>query len=202
MNFIIVDILIICGCIALSVVALRYQKNKNKQKRALYQAIADKYGMQMKEQKAGIEMMFGLGMQKGERIIKVYEIMRGTRKSKSIVTNIVIENTPFGFDFKIGHEHIFSKAGKKLGKTDIEFGEEDFDKEFLLKSNHPESFKQLLNEDIRKELMSISDDLEMAIEHTDKVMSYSQIGPLKNQKQFDAFERVLAFMINLSESLY
>lgn len=58
-----------------------------------------------------------------------------------------------GFKFKIYREGIFSELGKFFGMQDIEIGDENFDKDFIIKSNNEIKVKELFSDYKIKELI-------------------------------------------------
>ena len=87
-------------------------------------------------------------------VLDTYIISSG--KSSTTYTRM---RAPFinlnNFHFKIHRSGFFSEFGKALGMQDIVIGYEDFDEDFIIKSNNEEKIKQLLsNEKIRSLIQS------------------------------------------------
>lgn len=90
-----------------------------------------------------------------EIILDTFTVKRG--KSKKTYTRI---RAPFhnteDFYFKIYHEHFFHKAAKYFGMQDIEIGDEEFDKQFIVKGNDEFKIQWLLdNVGIKQSLYEI-----------------------------------------------
>ncbi|MBD3637990.1 MAG: hypothetical protein HUJ25_11600 [Crocinitomicaceae bacterium] len=183
--------------VAIIVWAVKYTKKINKRKERFYSEFAQKHGLQHSSSKYMMAMLNVVqGTYKGSPFT-VFEKMEGSGKNKSVVTRASFENVPFDYDFKIGKEHIFSKAGKLLGMKDIEFGDEEFDKKFLIKSKDEEKFRAFFNYKLQGALKELKSDLASSIRVSDGTMTYMHYGPLPNEKTFRSFERVVDFMILL-----
>ena len=60
---------------------------------------------------------------------------------------------PEGFRFTAYRKGIFSDLGKRFGMQDIEIGDEDFDRDFILKSNDGSKLRELLGSSRIRELI-------------------------------------------------
>ena len=121
------------GFIALIVWAVKYGKKVNKRRQALFEDFANRKGLTYTSTKMFMNNINRAeGDLHGSQFI-MYEKMVGSGKNRHLATFMEFNNSPLTFDFKIGKEHLFSKAGKMLGWKDIEMGDEAFDKRFLLK---------------------------------------------------------------------
>lgn len=177
--------------------AVKYTKKINNRKHEFYAEFANKRGFTHRQEKYMLAMLNTLEGEIAGCPVRIFEKMEGSGKSKQVVTRIVVDNTPWNFDFRMGKEHFFSKAGKMLGMQDIEFGDAEFDKNFLLKSKDEPQFRDLMTLNIQNELRMIKDDLRSSIYHTSGSLAYMNYGPLAKQDQFDSFERVVNFMEKL-----
>lgn len=185
--------------VAIIVWAVRYTKKINRRKDEMYKKFAERYGLQHMTSKYMLVMLNQMKGQIDGMDVDIYEKMEGSGKNKQVVTRVKITNTPFDFDFKIGKEHLFSKAGKLMGFQDIEFNDEEFDKKFRLKSKQEDKFRSLMNVNMQNELKQLEKDLAATIHHDNHVMSYSNYGPLTKEDQFESFERVVKFMLKLTQ---
>ncbi|MCB9225022.1 MAG: hypothetical protein R2780_05290 [Crocinitomicaceae bacterium] len=194
---IVILILSLGAFVGIIVWAVKYTKKINKRKIQFFSDFANKHNLQHTSNKYMLVMLNSVkGDYKGCQF-EIYEQMQGSGKNKQVVTYVNFRNTPFDFDFKIGKEHIFSKTGKLLGMKDIEFGDAEFDKKFLIKSKEEDKFRSFFNFKLQEELRQIGSDLKSSIHAKDGTLSYYNYGPLPNQKQFDSFERVVGFMFKL-----
>lgn len=191
--------LFFAAMIALIVWALKYNKKVNARKEGLYKAFAEKHGLQHSSRKQQMALLNTCQGQIDGLNVTIYEQIVGSGKNKTVNSHILIENNPFNYQFKIGKEHIFSKAGKMMGLKDIEFGDEAFDKKFLMKSKDEEAFRRMMNMNMQARLKELEGDLVSAIRNDNGKMSYYTFGPLPKEKQFQKFENVFNFMIELTK---
>ena len=183
------------GIFALIIIwAVKYTKKINGRKSAFYSDFARKHNLNHSSSKY---MLTALNVVEGvwnEMPFVIYEQMEGSGKSKTVVTRAIIENVPFDYDFKIGKEHLFSKASKMLGMKDIEFGDAEFDKKFLIKAKDEDKFRSFFNYKLQGELSNLQKDLAAAIRVDSGIMTYMHYGPIANNKRFESFEKVVEFM--------
>lgn len=61
---------------------------------------------------------------------------------------------PEGFRFQLSRSSPFSGLAKLLGGQDIEIGDPEFDKAFVIEATHPDRMRELLNPALRERLLS------------------------------------------------
>ena len=87
-----------------------------------------------------------------------------TGKSSIVYTRM---RAPFAdteeFRFTVYRKGIFSDAGKWFGMQDIEIGDEDFDRDFILKSNQEQKLRELLGSTKIRELISQQPQIYFAV---------------------------------------
>ena len=87
-----------------------------------------------------------------------------TGKSSIVYTRM---RAPFAdteeFRFTVDRKGIFSDAGKWFGMQDIEIGDEDFDRDFILKSNQEPKLRELLGSTKIRELISQQPQIYFAV---------------------------------------
>ena len=185
------------GFIALIVWAVKYGKKVNKRRQALFEDFANRKGLTYTSTKMFMNNINRAeGDLHGSQFI-MYEKMVGSGKNRHLATFMEFNNSPLTFDFKIGKEHLFSKAGKMLGWKDIEMGDEAFDKRFLLKSKSEDEFRALMTYDLQASLQALDKDLVASIRANKGSLTYSTYAALANEKQFKAAENVIDFMEKL-----
>lgn len=202
MGPIIILIVALSVFVGIIVWAVKYTKKANAKKAILYGDFAKKHGCEHTQSKY---MMAMLNEVKGEiegMEFHMYEKMEGSGKNRHVVTRVHLNNTPIDFEFKIGKEHIFSKAGKMLGMKDIEFNNAEFDKKFLMKSKDEQKFRSLMNPNMQAGLSAIQKDMSATIYHKDNQMTYLQYTPLVKEAHFQSFERVFDYMLKLCKEKY
>jgi hypothetical protein len=186
--------------IAIVVLALRHGKKVNARKRLLFVGLGEKHGLQHLESKYLMNKLNSLSGIVNGMEVQLYEKVIGSGKNQQITTNLSLTPSPFDFEFRIGKEHFFSKTGKLLGMNDIEFGDEVFDKKFLLKSKEEEKFKAIITYEVQQKLKDIADDLKGSIHGNLGHLAYST-GPLANQVSFASFEKVFDFMVSMQAAI-
>ena len=70
---------------------------------------------------------------------------------------------PQRFRFMLWREGFFSKIGKLLGMEDIQIGHDDFDSEFVVRSNQPEQVRRLLSNAALRQLLHLQPPFEMMV---------------------------------------
>ena len=188
--------------VAIIVWAVKYTKKVNARKEILYKAFGEKHKLQFSQSKYLMARLNSLVGEVEGMQVSIVEKMEGSGKNKSVVTRLIFTGTPIDFDFKIGKEHIFSKAGKALGMKDIEFNNAEFDKKFLMKSKEEDKFRSLMNPNMQAALSALQKDMSATIRHDNNTMSYVQYTPLVKEAQFQSFERVYEFMLKLCKEKY
>lgn len=185
------------GLIALIVWGIKYGKKVNARKQLLFKEFAQNRGLTHSTTKHFLNVLNTVDGTINGCNFHLNEVIEGSGKHQHVVAYIKFYNSPINFDFKIGKEHIFSKAGKMLGMQDIEMGDYEFDKRFLLKSKSENEFRNLMTYEIQGELKQLDKDLKSSIIQKDGVLTYSLHGGLVNEKIFKSTERVIDFMVKL-----
>lgn len=176
---------------------IRYTKKTNALKTKFFGDLALKHGFNHTTSKYMLTVLNTVNGTWNGMAFSVFEKMEGSGKNRSIVTRAAIENVPFDYNFRIGKEHLFSKAGKLFGLKDIEFGDAEFDRKFLIKSDNEEKFRAFFNYKLQGQLKELKNDLTASVRVQDGQMTYISYGPLLKDKAFESFEKVLGFMFSL-----
>ena len=71
-----------------------------------------------------------------EIILDIHTVNNG-ETSTTYTRMRALFNNPYGFRFRIYRRHIFARIGKLFGMQDIETGDPDFDRDFIIKGNQP-----------------------------------------------------------------
>ncbi len=190
----IIAISVLVGLIALIVVLIRYSRKLNKRKIVWYQNWALKIGLQHELKKYMLTKLNVLSGDLENCPVVIYEKIVGSGKNQTLYTFIEFSPTPFDFDFTIGKEGFFSKVGKSFGAKDIEFGDEEFDKTFLLKSKEEGKFRSLIDFRMQQELREIETSLAGTIASANGGFTYSIMGGFTKEEKIADFENVLNFM--------
>ena len=110
------------GLVALIVWAVKYGKKVNARKLKWYQEFATKHGLEHTTHKHFFNVLNSVNGTFHDCTFQFYEEVKGSGKHQQFFAHIKFYNSPLNFDFKIGKEHLFSKAGKLLGMKDIQVG--------------------------------------------------------------------------------
>ena len=70
---------------------------------------------------------------------------------------------PDGFRFTVYRKGLFSEIAKWLGMQDIAIGDEQFDKDFILKSNQEVKLRQLLSEPRIRGMIALQPDIHFEV---------------------------------------
>lgn len=187
-------ILFFGGIIGGIVLLIRYAKRAGDRKVQWYQNWGRELNLTHESNKYMLTKLNTLyGPMEGETIT-IYEKIVGSGKNQTLQTNIVFEPNPFDFEFSIAREGFFSKAGKLFGGGDIEFGDEEFDKKFLLKSKDEAKFRSLMDFRAQEELRRIEKKLAGTISSTPTNFNYYFMGGFTKEEKIKEFNQVLDFM--------
>ena len=88
-----------------------------------------------------------------EIILDIHTVSNG--ETSTIYTRMrALFNNPYGFRFRIYRRHIFARIGKWLGMQDIETGDPEFDRNFIIKGNQPGKVGALFSDFRVKKIMN------------------------------------------------
>lgn len=95
-------------------------------------------------------------------------------------------------EINIYPETFFSLIGKKLGMQDIQTGNQEFDKVFIVKGNDESTVRKLLDLDIQQKLLN----LKMPVEVLSNVIYMKRVGRIKDK---NLLMNMLNLMVDLAE---
>lgn len=179
------------------VFAVKFSKKTNTRKQNLFQDFAIRNGLNHSLSKQFLTQLNHIHGEFKGFSFRMSEKIVGSGKHQTVVLDVEIHNTGFDFEFKIGHEHFFSKAGKFFGKNDIQIGNTEIDERFLFKSDYENRFIDLMTYEIQNELKMIDKDLKAPILTKAGTLAYTLTGSVPNQVAFDSLEKVIDFMLKL-----
>ncbi len=199
------EIVVLVGFFALLigiiVLSVRFVKKQNNKKIELFKDWALRLNLQHEHKKQLLAKLNTLSGELDGVPVVIYEHIVGSGKNQVLYTTINFAPNPFDFDFRIGKEGFFSKVGKAFGGKDIEFGDEEFDKKFLLKSKEESRFRSLMDFRMQGELRTIEKQLKGNILSTNAGFTYSLVGGFSKQAKLEEFEKVMSFMRTLIKNL-
>jgi hypothetical protein len=188
--------------IGIIVLSFRFVKKQNSKKIELFQQWALRLNLQHEHKKRMLAKLNTISGDLDGQPIVIYEHIVGSGKSQVLYTTVTFAPNPFDFDFKIGKEGFFSKVGKSLGSRDIELGDEEFDKKFLLKcKDHESRFRSLMDFRMQGALSNIEKQLKGQITSDSTGFTYSLAGGFNKQAKLEEFEKVIDFMRALIKNL-
>lgn len=199
------EIVILIGFFALLigiiVFAIRWGKKQNARKIEWFKQWALRLGLTHESKKRFLAKLNTLSGELDSHPVVIYEHIVGSGKHQVLYTTITFAPNPFDFDFKIGKEGFFSKVGKSFGAKDIEFGDEAFDKKFLMKSKEEGRFRTLMDFRMQEGLRNIEKQLTGDIISTNAGFTFSLVGGFSKEVKIEEFERVMDFMRDLMKNL-
>ncbi|MCB9233518.1 MAG: hypothetical protein H6581_17815 [Bacteroidia bacterium] len=140
----------------------------------------------------------------GESDVTVYFYKTGSGKHQQFWTaaDLTVYN-PGRKTFKILKENFLTKIGKVFGGQDIQVGDPEFDKEFILKSNDEGFFTSLLSDPIRDQMMRVWVERKPAgnLELQGNRLKYVENGFMNSMIQTARMKQVLILMSALSVAL-
>ncbi|MDG1914288.1 MAG: hypothetical protein P8I55_06830 [Crocinitomix sp.] len=184
--------------IGIIVLSVRFVKKQNKKKIELFQQWGLRLNLHHENKKQLLAKLNTLSGELDGKPVVIYEHIVGSGKNQVLYTTVTFAPNPFDFDFKIGKEGFFTKVGKSFGAKDIEFGDEEFDKKFLLKCKDQEDrFRSLMDFRMQGALTNIEKQLKGNISSTNAGFTYSLVGGFNKQTKLEEFEKVMTFMRDL-----
>lgn len=183
--------------ILIVVLVVKFTQKTNARKQQMFKDFATRNGLSHSLSKKLLTQLNHIhGDLKGFSF-RMSEKIVGSGKHQTVVLDVEIHNTGIDFEFKIGREHFFSKAGKFFGKNDIQIGNTEIDERFLFKSDYENRFKDLMTYEIQNELKMIDKDLKAPVLTKAGTLTYTLKGSVPNQVAFESLEKVINFMLKL-----
>lgn len=142
-----------------------------------FQSTCDEHGLQIINPQAGGTDLKLAGSINGKEI-EIGTIVQGSGKHRSYLTYARFScQNPQNREFKIYREGILSKLGKSLGGQDIQIGDPEFDKTFIVKGDemHMPIF---LSADLRAEFLEMvkQKNFTGTLELKGNLLTYSSMG--------------------------
>jgi hypothetical protein len=105
--------------------------------------------------------------------------------------NIYLPNND-GFTLRLVKEGFFQKIGKAFGGQDIQIGEPDFDKAFVLKSSDENRARQIFDLNTTNLLLSNKENISSSFELNNGFLHYSEQIMLSNEKHLPRYAQMIA----------
>ena len=191
---ILVLILFFGGLIGGLVLLIRYVKRTAQKKVEWYKTWGLKLNLEHSMKKYLLAKLNTLAGELDGQPVIIYEKIVGSGKHQQLYTNITFQPNPFDFEFRIAKEGFFSKATKAFGAKDIEFGDDVFDKTFLLKSEDESKFRSLMDFRAQGALQAVEKNIAGSIMSTKTDFTYSYLGGFTKEAKVAELELILDFM--------
>lgn len=125
---------------------------------------------------------------KGSKLRCTYHSSGG--KNPIFYTDIFIEfEKPYEYKLRIYPEGFFSKIGKSLGMQDIEIGDPDFDGQYIIKCNNPDSAMQVVNSHFKQVFIAMCsfkyDNIDFTLEGHDA--TFQKTGLIEDKEELKQY---------------
>lgn len=136
-----------------------------------------------------------------DKVIILDTFTRSTGNSSVTYTRMRCETSnPLEFKFKIYQKHIFSGIAKVFGLKDIEIGDEEFDKQYIIQSNDELKLMTFFSDYKLKDLISGQPNIYLTFE--EGIINFQVIGVIKDTERlknlFDLFKHLIDKLDRLS----
>ncbi len=141
------------------------------------------------------------------RPLRVFMFTRssGSGKSRSTTTYTAFEidvDNPDGFEFHIFEQGFFTSMAVKLGMQDIQIGDDEFDKEYIIKSNNESKVIELLTPMIKQKFMEFADQFPgFGVKLQGAKFYYESAGTMAGETFVTRIETMIQFMCDLADQL-
>lgn len=135
--------------------------------------------------------------------ISVFIVKKSSGKSSTAYTVMEFMMPPSAaFPFHIYEAGFFSTLGKMFGMQDIEFGDEEFDRKFIIKSDHPEKLAALLTPALKERFHKAADQYTMwGVQCDGQKIRYEKQGSFGSAKIVTEFEDMMNLFGEIGEQL-
>ncbi|MEM7101615.1 MAG: DUF3137 domain-containing protein [Bacteroidota bacterium] len=185
---------------------LRLATRRNEQMKQQFTILADNLGCQVNlPEKMFLNIDKGFpsvdGMLDGKSL-HVYMYTVGSGKNQRTYTAFKIKTTNrYSYTLKIYREGFFSKLGKGLGMQDIEIGDPEFDKEFIIKANDDFFVKEIFDDPLKSHFLQVADKMKGELKLKGDEISYSEMVFLVTRNKRSNFEQVIYLGSALSDAI-
>ena len=135
--------------------------------------------------------------------VNIYLIKKGSGKNSSVYTVLDVSlQTGKPFQFHIYEAGLISGLGKIFGMQDIEIGDENFDRKFVIKSSDPDMISSFLTPQVRDMFINAADKYtNWGVEFNGQKLNYKRQGTFSSAKIVSEFEDMMNVLCDLSEQL-
>jgi hypothetical protein len=105
-------------------------------------------------------------------------------------------------EFEITQQGFFSNIGKHLGMQDVDIGDYAFDQTFMIKTNLPERFREIFDQQLRADLIStLKEKSSYSLRLANGKLSYEVIGTFQSPSFNDQFASMLEVAVKIAERI-
>lgn len=135
--------------------------------------------------------------------VNIYLIKKGSGKNSSVYTVLDVSlQTGKPFQFHIYEAGLISGLGKIFGMQDIEIGDENFDRKFVIKSSDPDMISSFLTPQVRDMFINAADKYtNWGVEFNGQKLNYKRLGTFSSAKIVSEFEDMMNVLCDLGEQL-
>ncbi len=135
--------------------------------------------------------------------VSIYLIKKGSGKNSSVYTvlDVSLQNSK-PFQFHIYEAGLMSGLGKIFGMQDIEIGDENFDRKFVIKSNDATLISSFLSPSVRDSFLAAADKYaNWGVEFNGQKLNYKRQGTFSSSRIIAEFEDMISLFCDLGEHL-
>jgi len=131
--------------------------------------------------------------------MSIYHWSTGGKNSTTYSTVRIDLENPKGLTASFSREGLLSKLGKGLGMQDVQTGDDQFDKLFIIKCSDPEFIRQALLPEVKERFRTIweTHKAQGTIKLKDNLLSYDEVGTIRNEATRTRIAEVAELMCDL-----
>ncbi|MCI0444942.1 hypothetical protein L0152_17255 [bacterium] len=123
-------------------------------------------------------------------------------KHKTTYSRFDMNVHDINFEFVITQQDFLTNIGKYLGMQDIEIDDYAFDQAFIIKTNLPERFKEIFDEEIHADLISaVIESRGYSLRLSGGRLSYESIGAFQSQTFNSQFASMIEIAVKIAERI-
>ena len=138
------------------------------------------------------------------KAVKVFHVRQGAGNNIRMYAAIqVLGRNPIDMTFSIEKKTWAHAFTKMIGSKQVMFGEREFDKKFVVKSNHPEVLQLVLSDSIRVGLLNLLEELgfDGEIQLEGNKMIYLEVGMINRTRRRKRYEKLVDLMSCLRDEM-
>lgn len=126
-------------------------------------------------------------------------LRQGGGENKTTYSRFEMNVHTVALEFAITPQNFLSNIEKHLGMQDIEIGDIAFDQAFIIKTNLPERFREIFNQEVRADLIStLRESSGYSLRLFGGRLSYETIGTFQSETFNDQFAAMLELAVKIA----